>query len=238
MAQPSATLSVPALRRRLWQFPEAWVWAIAIGSWMILVLPALMPVHGHHHGHHGALPLTDFLWHWLPMTLAMMAPLQAGQLRLIAHRSLWRRRHLARAIYLTSFTIPWVAFGPIVWAGSANLPLPPAIWLVLAAVWQVTPAKRWALRACHRTRPLAPTGWPANRDCLLSGLTASMACLTSCWVIMAACGALPQSLFLMLCLTVFMVVERLAHRPRLTSSALALLGLAAATAVLGATKYL
>lgn len=235
----SLALSLPplAFRRVLWRFPEAWVWAVSIGCGILLLLPASTAAEGHHHGHPGPLELSRFLGHWIPMVFAMMVPLQTGQLRLVAQRSLWRRRHLAMALYLCGFVLPWAACGLIVWAGTQYLPIPPATWMVLAAAWQLTAYKRRALGACHRTRTLSPSGWPANRDCLLAGLLASRACLASCWLLMAACGAFAHGLLLMIGLTIFMWVERLADRPRQVVYATALLGLAGVMVLLQSGKH-
>src|SRR5207248_1796699 len=60
------------------------------------------------------------------------------------------------------------------------------VGLVIAAVWQLAPPKRRALRAYHRAAPLAPSGWAAMRDCLHFGVASGFSSLRSCGIIMAA----------------------------------------------------
>ena len=55
---------------------------------------------------------------------------------------------------------------------------------VLAALWQLPPVKRRALRRCHRTFPLTLTGWGAHRDCFVHGTGYGMGCIGSCWAMM------------------------------------------------------
>jgi predicted metal-binding membrane protein len=81
-----------------------------------------------------------------------------------------------------------------------------------AALWQLTPVKRWALRACHRAMPLAPQGWRAEMDCLRYGSTMGGYCLASCGVLMLACSLAGHSLPAMLGAAALGVVERYGPR--------------------------
>lgn len=56
--------------------------------------------------------------------------------------------------------------------------------VTIAVVWQFTPLKRAALAGCERTVPLAPTGWPAHRDCIGYGLLVGRNCVLTCCALM------------------------------------------------------
>lgn len=177
---------------------------------------------------------------WALMVVAMMLPLTIGPLRSTAARSLWRRRRRAIVEYLAAFVAVWLLAGCVVIAASvvvgpsrehvSRWALPAG--LVLAAAWQVTPWKRRALRACHRTAPLAPSGWRAVRDCLRYGADTARSCLRSCGIAMAALALGAASLTTMLVVTSVVVVECYSLRPRAAASAGVLVLLAAVTLVL------
>jgi predicted metal-binding membrane protein len=89
---------------------------------------------------------------------------------------------------------------------------------MLAALWQLTPAKSRALQACHRTRPLPPKGWRATAGVADFGLHNAAACLASCWALMltTAFVGLPM-LAWMAVLTALITAERLSLKPRRAS---------------------
>jgi predicted metal-binding membrane protein len=171
------------------------------------------------------------------MALAMMLPATAAEIRITAARSLWRRRGRAIAEWIVAFGAVWVLAGIAILALrrlalDAGLVRPGAIALALglafAAAWQLTPIKRRALNACHRTRPLAPSGPRADRDCLLYGATIGRECVVSCGPMMAAMtlGSV-RGPILMVGMTAVVLAERFRHRTPRRSSAVALAGLAA-----------
>lgn len=198
------------VRRFLWQHPAWWTVALAGAGWVYLAV-SWLDEHAAHRAHGPGLALL----HWLAMVAAMMLPLMWGHVSLIAERSLWRRRNRAIAVFLISYVGVWVLFGlPAALVFGGGKAAGAAVWLGLAAVWQVTRWKRAALRACHRTIPLAPAGWRADADCLRYGWNQARHCVTSCWVLMLACAAGQHAFWLMGGLTAFVVAERMADRPR------------------------
>jgi predicted metal-binding membrane protein len=48
-----------------------------------------------------------------------------------------------------------------------------------------TRQRRFSL-ATHLTRPLAPDGWRAHRDCLYFGVDHGIHCVGNCWLLMLA----------------------------------------------------
>ncbi|HMG47301.1 MAG TPA: DUF2182 domain-containing protein [Allosphingosinicella sp.] len=156
------------------------------------------------------------LVHWLLMVAAMMLPLTAMALRHVAMRSFRARRRRAMAVFLAGYALVWVAVAPIyaaaafagrMLAGEGPL-LPLGAALAFAALWQATPAKRRALRRCHRTAPLAPSGWQADRDGFVFGLDHGRACLASCWPLMLVAVAAGHHPAAMLAAGLFALAER------------------------------
>jgi predicted metal-binding membrane protein len=176
------------------------------------------------------------------MVLAMMVPLALFSIRLTAARSLWRRRHRAIGGFLVGYLSPWFTFGACFAAVDIALglgrwphvlPWLGAIGFAVAAVWQIAPVRVRAELACHRTMPIAPHGWRADRDCFRFGWLTGGQCVISCWALMVACVLAGHSLTAMVCAAVIGVVERYFVRPgqRLTFSPL--LGIALVYGILG-----
>lgn len=198
-----------SIRDFLRRYPVWWTAALTVLAWGYLCISVFDP-HAAHHG--GQL-------HSLAMSAAMMLPLIWGHASLIAQRSLWYRRHRAIALFIGTYLAIWFLYGVL--AGMA-LSSTAGIMLLAAAIWQLTPWKRFALAACHRTVPLAPFGWKADRDCIRYGVHVAGNCLLSCWALMLVCTASHGSLWLMIALTAFVVKERTEERPRHARFALAL----------------
>ncbi len=156
------------------------------------------------------------------MTLAMMLPLMATPARFAAFSSLWRRRHYAVGTFLVAYLAVWTA------AGAATLGIaeflrrahvPGSGWLAGAgflatAAFQFTPLKRRLSVACHRTRPLAPFGWSAHRDCLLFGLDHGVQCVPNYWLLMFVSMLSPWGTAMMVMATLILLYERYRARPR------------------------
>ncbi len=206
---------------------------ISAGSWAWLFLPLPGTGAGPHHHHHSQGALGASLGHWSLMIAAMMFPLLIAHVRVVASRSLWRRRHRAIALYLIGYGTPWLLFGAIAITTLRYLSFEwaAAVTLVMAAAWQVTPWKQRGLRACHRTGSLAAFGWRADADCIRSGGTAAYYCLLSCWALMLPCAAGVGGYWLMPAISAFTFVERTTDRPRQLRFASVLLVAAAAVAV-------
>lgn len=192
--------------------------AISAGAWAYLLIPLFASAGGNHHAHHhhAEAGIGGRWFHWCVMLAAMMFPLLIAQVRIIAGRSLWKRRNRAIALYLGGYLLPWSIYGLI---AIATLPLMPfkmtaPLALALAAAWQITPWKASALRACHRTGYLAPFGWRADADCVRAGWHSARACLLSCWALMLPCVVDTAGAWLMPAIALFTVIERITDRPR------------------------
>jgi predicted metal-binding membrane protein len=174
---------------------------------------------------------------WLLMVLAMMVPLQRFSIRVAATRSLWRRRDRAIGGFLLGYLSPWLLLGAGVAALEpvlTRLPGLTAAGFAVAAVWQLTPVKARALRACHRSIPLAPHGWRADQDCCRFGWLTGTQCLLSCWALMLACVLAGHSLAAMLCASGVGVAERYVVQPRQQGRTFSpLLGVALVYGILG-----
>jgi hypothetical protein len=167
---------------------------------------------------------------WMWMIAATMLPLALNAVRLTAARSLWPRRHRAIAGFLAGYFAPWLQLGIAVallrqepWT---HTPAAAGLCFAVAAVWQQTPMHRRALAACHRTLPLAPVGWRADRDCLRFGGTIGAACVWSCWPLMLACAFTGHSLVAMSSGMALSLAQRWSFRPRPNAIASATLLLA------------
>ena len=180
-----------AMSRLLRERPEAWVYALSAACWTALIIA----------------PAASALSHWLLMIGAMMLPMAAMAIRHVAFRSFRERRRRAIAGFLLGYAAVWLAVGPLYLAlglvvhlaAGGTILVPLAAALALAAAWQATEAKRRSLRQCHRTVPLAPCGWRADRACLAFGLAHGRSCLVSCWALMlvpAAAGHHPVPMLL------------------------------------------
>lgn len=245
MKSVAASLRVSEWRRLAWRHPEWWTialsavaWATIMGQWTF----ASSHVHGEHADHagrHGALIVGSVLMliaSSLVMIAAMMFPMVISSVRTVAARSLWPRRRRAILQFLAGYMAPWMLFSLVVSIALAVLQAQEiglsfessqaaAFAFCAAVLWQLTPVKRRALFACHRTIPIAARGWRADRDCFRSGWMIGNSCVASCWVLMLACMLSEHSLPAMLCATLIGMIERTQFRPnqRLLCSAMLLL---------------
>lgn len=174
---------------------------------------------------------------WSLMAVAMMAPAALPASGHVAVNSLRRRRGRAVAEFLVAYLALWIAFGLLVLPAVALLPGEEtdallAAALTVAALWELTPAKRWALNRCHRTSPLPPRGPRASLGSLRFGLLHGSACLGSCWALMLVMALAPTARLLWCAgLGAIALSEKLALRPRRGARRTsALLGLAATVA--------
>jgi predicted metal-binding membrane protein len=211
--------AIPFVTPRIaWRHPEWWALAIAACAWMAMLQP-----HAHHS--HGAFAL------WVLMTLAMMVPMVVLPMRTAAERSLWRRRHRAIAGFLIGYLACWAIVGILI--ARIELRFGAAIAFAIAAAWQLTPQKRRALTACHRTMPLAPRGWRADRDCIRYGLRIGARCVISCWALMLACVLTGHALLATRFVTTILLYERDTRRPHHLAISAALLAASVVTLATG-----
>ncbi|MFD4737165.1 DUF2182 domain-containing protein [Streptomyces virginiae] len=183
---------------------------------------------------------------WALMSVAMMLPAAVPALVHVGTNSLrWRRRR-AMATFAAVYLAVWVGYGALLLAPArlwARLPegVALACALALAAAWQLTVHKRRALRDCHRSSPLPPSGRRAVAGACRFGLRQGWACLRSCWalmLVMAVASGGNGMLVWMAVLTGIVITERLARTPRRpTRLAAAVLAVAALAVLLPDTAW-
>jgi predicted metal-binding membrane protein len=222
--------------------------ALAHGAlWICAIGVAGSPAAGAHAASTGAsLSLASLLAAapmWALMSGAMMVPAAMPAVQHVAVHSLYWRRRRAMAEFLLAFLAVWLAFsvfvlGPLTSWAPARSPLALPAALALAALWQLTPFKWRALRACHRPIPLPPGGWRATVGTGRFGLLNGSACLASCWAIMTAVALTGSPLLLwMAAATGLICLEKLNLKPRAAARRVAVL-LAAAALGLAAAALL
>jgi predicted metal-binding membrane protein len=174
---------------------------------------------------------------WSLMAPAMMLPAALPATSHVATNSLRRRRGRAVSEFLAAYLALWLGFGAPVLLLLALLPLDRAADLVaaglaVAALWELSPAKRWALNRCHRTSPLPPNGWRASLGTARFGLLHGGACVASCWPLMLVMAVAPSArLAWCAALAGLGLAEKLTFKPRRSARRVGLLfALAAALA--------
>lgn len=223
---PSSLGWVGSVRRFWFRHPERSLAGVALLAWVGVAFTAT----NHVHAGAGASLLT-LQGGWLLMVAAMMIPPALPMARHVGLNSKRYRRHRAMFLFAGSALMIWVVIGLVLTflvatAGVAQF----GRWLLggsllLAAVWELTPAKRRAIKACHRTIPLPPDGRRADRACIRLGMRYGNSCFAACWALM-----LPMALVghvgvaLMLLLTAIAVAEEVVRKGyRLAPEAAALL---------------
>lgn len=227
---PRHPLPGALLQRWLAWHPEWWVYAVAGAAALLLVAGTLASPdtgaaagHHMHEGHHALSPFPDVesrwaswlsAWeHWALMVAAMMLPVVAPQVRRVATRSLWSRRHRSAVSFTLGYVVVWLVLGAglvaVVIALGGQVQLAPwlAVVLLLAAGWQVSGPRRRMLRRCASLRLGATTGPAADLDCARAGLRSGLRCVFTCGPLMVAM-ALSHSLLLMAGVLALLLSER------------------------------
>lgn len=230
-----------------WRHPEWWVITLSAIAWLFFIATSVVSAGGGPaHAHDVA---DQLMWPaiavdagvWMLMIVAMMLPLVAGPIRTTATRSLWRRRHRAICVFLVGYVTVWAIVGAAIAVAAITLRAH-VTWVAagsagffVAALWHGALPRRRALASCHRTSPLAPTGWRADADCLRFGCMIGGRCVVSCWALMLACVLAGHSMVAMLATSVIMVTERYSHRPDVDRArvALVVIGVGYAVAATG-----
>jgi predicted metal-binding membrane protein len=182
----------------------------------------------------GAGSLLTGLPMWGLMAAAMMLPTTLPAVRHVGANSLYWRRRRAMAEFVAVYLAIWIGFGALVLGPLSSLApsgsgIALATVLSLAALWQLTPLKRRAQRACHQPRPLPPYGWRAGAGVARFGLFNGGACLASCWALMLAMALVGSArLAWMAALTAIVLAEKTNLKPGRTARRIALLLAAAA----------
>ncbi|MGH3794117.1 MAG: DUF2182 domain-containing protein [Pseudonocardiaceae bacterium] len=192
---PRRVSSTGRLQQRL--HPRLTPLLVLLGaSWLLVIVMSLMGdshEHPHHRLEHSSLAaLLSVVAAGQLMTLAMMGPSCLPAARHVAMNTL----HPARTVpaFLVGYLLPWSGFLAAVAVGDVTLhrlsgedgwlaqhdTVLPALVLLLAAAWQLTPAKRACLRSCRSGRVLPAGGHRADFGALRFGTRHGLACLGSC----------------------------------------------------------
>jgi predicted metal-binding membrane protein len=158
---------------------------------------------------------------WFVMVLAMMLPLTIFPVRVTAFGSLWRRRNCAIGVFLAGYLMVWLATGVaslLLLIVVRSIEAMDSRWTVCAsflaaAGWQMTSFKRSFSSACHMTKPLAPDGWRAHRDCLYFGVDHGFYCVGNCGLLMLASTLSPWHNVMMAVVTFILIYDRYRARP-------------------------
>ncbi len=127
---------------------------------------------------------------WALMLAAMMLPLLIAPVRHVRDRSFAQRRVRAIALFVSGYTVVWMAAGAVLLSLSITARLTASESLALAAaaaialVWQFSPVKQLCLNRGHAHAALAAFGPPADLDSLRFGVTHGVWCVGSCWALM------------------------------------------------------
>jgi predicted metal-binding membrane protein len=179
---------------------------MSAGAWLLLALTPMRVTPVSHcssdlsgAGFSGASPgvlsllkaYASFSAGWAVMLIAMMAPLLIAPMRHISDRSLARRRMRAILLFGASYAGVWTAAGLILTmlaqqfrrsAPASRFFVPCGI--VLALLWQFSPAKQRCLNRVHVHPDLTAFGWTADATALRFGLMHGFWCCGSCWTLM------------------------------------------------------
>jgi predicted metal-binding membrane protein len=136
-------------------------------------------------------PLASLALGWAVMVAAMMVPLLIAPVRHVRDSSFARRRMRAIALFVAGYAAIWMAAGVILMALALAVRLvapessvPLALVILIALVWQFSPAKQRCLNRGHAHSELAAFGRAADTDALRFGLTHGVWCVGSCWALM------------------------------------------------------
>jgi predicted metal-binding membrane protein len=154
---------------------------------------------------------------WLLMLLAMMAPTLVAPLLHVHQRSFRRRRARSLGLFGLGYFALWMLAGValtllqlMVLSTAPADGWPALAALLLALLWQCSPAKQRCLNRSHNHRALAAFGRAADRDAFAFGLSHGVWCFGSCWALMLLPMLWVQGHgFAMLAVTAVMVGERL-----------------------------
>ena len=134
---------------------------------------------------------------WMLMCAAMMLPLALPAARHVAANTFAPRRPRALVVFVAAYLAPYLLLGLLLPLLDAALPgrdvgtgLLVGVGLLVAAAWQVSAWKRWAVLQCSGTVPLPPGGLSADRACAEFGVRQSLRCLAACWPLMTLMGLL------------------------------------------------
>ena len=174
---------------------------------------------------------------WALMIVAMMFPLLVPMVRHVAARSFAARRERSVGLFVAGYAMVWLTAAALssvalvaARAVLQTLHLAPWAGLIccgLAALWQVSKAKRRAINRCHGTVALRPWAGDADRDAFRFGLLHGTRCARACLPVMVLPLVGGYGLPAMAAIAAILLAERARDKPqyRLSAIALLLLGL-------------
>jgi predicted metal-binding membrane protein len=127
---------------------------------------------------------------WALMLVAMMVPTLIGPVRHVRDRSFARRRVRAVMLFAAAYAAIWMAAGMLLLETAMVLrlvvPETMLLWsaILVASVWQCSPAKQRCLNRCHAWPALPAFGSAADAGALRFGLMQGIWCVGSCWALM------------------------------------------------------
>jgi predicted metal-binding membrane protein len=179
--------------------------AVALGSAVVLSLPAVAGSLGHERPIAGASGLTTlalFLVAWTLMMLAMMLPSSSALLAAVGRLAADRRRAAGLQLATSaSYLAIWLAIGYLFRAGemAAHTVLGHLAWveahegavgasvLLLAGAFQFTDLKRRCLTACRTPTSFVYRYWRGGNpaaDAARIGTAYGLSCVGCCWALM------------------------------------------------------
>ncbi|MDL9938659.1 DUF2182 domain-containing protein [Gordonia sp. ABSL1-1] len=188
---PPTTLGgrVGPLTQLHWHHPEWPVYVVAQFGWLVMLVPLVgnpgLMTHGS--AHPGVIGLAIGA---VAMSCAMMAPLVLDRCHHLAVSSLWTRRYRAIGAYLVGYLGVWavvgcamVGIGHLAASVFGRIPVVATAALVAIGVASGDGHRR-RLARCSATRPLALSGWRADRDCVVAGVAMAGRCVATSWALM------------------------------------------------------
>lgn len=174
---------------------------------------------------------------WALMVIAMMLPSALPLVRYVAFATRPVRRQRSIAVFCLGYLAGWLPIGAVVSVWHL-LDLPADVVMVVsataltaAAVWELLPVKKRALRRCHRTMPIRYTGRAADSSALRFGLVSGRSCVLACGPAMIALVTLGHPLIPTIVVAAAMTLQALHARGDQWRGYVAALGFVGACAV-------
>ena len=235
---------------RAWAYrhPEWAPLGVSLLCWVPLArlawLPSMMsdPMPGMEHAHSAVrgdigAAFGHELLVWILMLIAMMLPTTVPAARYVAFASRRARRQRSVLAFGLGYLVAWLPLGVLVSLLLAVLPpfgaVPVAIAIALAGAWELTPAKRLALRRCHRTSPVRFDGLAADRSAAGFGWKHGRTCVFIGGPAMIALTALGHPVLATVIVAMIMFGQKIIRRPERWTPGLAVGGVLAGLLVLG-----
>ena len=171
-------------------------------------------------------------FNWALMLVAMMPPLLIPMITYVAAKSFVDRRDLAIGLFVGAYASVWIiatATAVLVLLALQTLLMVAGLSFAgglvgasLAALWQLSDAKRRALNRRHGFKPLRASGQAANIDVLAFGGLHGCRCVRSCAPTMFLPMLGAHGLTTMVVIFMVLLGERMTPRPRQLGAAVLL----------------